>query len=467
MEDFTSNFMEKKTKEKDSQLSEIPQNLESYEVELPGYLDDFLNHSKKKVFIIKNNTNIINSSPKKRIIKKKKIKKDNNKKYIKNENEKKNIIEITEIKRQTMLNNNIVTKEKLNSTLNEIKEVKKEKIRKYIIRNVEISEEVINKKEEYMNNKGKINLENKLENFENFQKLDAYTKLFNFYKLILFHRIKGTLKSLYIFMKTKNSLNLSAKKISSNYLCYRSCHNLKLNYVIYKILNMREQNSKMIISNIKAYFFRKQVKKLLEKTENNNIIYSSLDIDKDDILYFKYTHKNGKEQNFYFEYSPVLKCFIYFVNKNDGKYLKIIEGNFYNSKSNKLIDKSFEINNKGENIINIPKLFQKAEIINEKNDRIINRFIKLHKPKKRITIDEYEDKKKKTKDDYNLKNISKSQKLPKLVDISRSKSFVKIKGDIKTKSILKPSRSYVNLKCAEKKIQFGKAKIRKYKNKKD
>lgn len=265
----------------------------------------------------------------------------------------------------------------------------------------------------------------------------------------------------------KNAMNLSVKKISSSYLCYRSCHNLKFNYVIYKILSIREQNSKRIISNIKSYFFRKQVKKLLEKAENYNIIYSSLNIDNNDILYFKYKHKNGKEQNFYFEYSPVLKCFIYFVNKNDDKYLKIIEGNFYNSKSIKLIDKSFEINNKGENIINIPKLFQKSEIINEKNDRIINRFIKLHKPKKRMTIDEYEDSKKKTKDDYNLKNISKSQKLPKLGNISRSKSFVKIKGEIKTKSILKPSRSYVNLKCAEKKIQFGKAKIRKYKNKKD
>ena len=84
-----------------------------------------------------------------------------------------------------------------------------------------------------------------------------------------------------------------------------------------------------------------------------------------------------------------------------------------------------------------------------------------------MTIDEYEYSKKKTKDDYNIKNISKSQKLPKLGEISRSKSFMKIKGENKTKSILKPSRSYVNLKCAEKKIQFGKAKIRKYKNKKD
>ena len=147
--------------------------------------------------------------------------------------------------------------------------------------------------------------------------------------------------------------------------------------------------------------------------------------------------------------------------------MKIIEGNFYNSKLQKLIDKSYEINNKGENVINLPKITKKANIISERNDRIINRYMKLHQPIKRIAIDEYEESKKKSKDDYNLKNkSSKSQKLTKLKETSRSISFMKIKVE-KTKSILKPSRSYINLKCEEKKIQFGKAKIRKYKNIKD
>ena len=93
--------------------------------------------------------------------------------------------------------------------------------------------------------------------------------------------------------------------------------------------------------------------------------------------------------------------------------------------------------------------------------------MKIRRSKKRMTIDEYEDSKKKSKDDYNLKNNLKTKKLTKLRSVSRSKSFIKIKGEVITKSILKPSRSYVNLKNAEKKIQFGKAKIRKYKNKKD
>ena len=79
-------------------------------------------------------------------------------------------------------------------------------------------------------------------------------------------------------------------------------------------------------------------------------------------------------------------------------------------------------------------------------------------------IDEYEQIKKNSKDDYNIIKNTKTQKLGKIGKISRSKSFLRIKGESKTKSILKPSRSYINLRCGDKKIQFGKAKIMKYKN---
>ena len=457
--------IEKKQNENNKEPEETAQISKAFEVDMPGYLDNLLHHSKKTVFIFGNNVNIINSSPKKRIIKKKKIKKE----IIKTENEKKNEIDIKGNKKNKILKNknNALNKERNNSTNNEKNEIKKDKIKQYSIKNLEISKNEIYPNEENLNNKGKNHLKDNQKNLEYNQKLSVYKKYCKFYKLILFHQIKEVFKSVYIFVKMKNCMNSSANKIISNYNCYISNHNFKMDYIIYKIMSAREQFAKKIISNLKSYFFRKSVKKLLKKTENNNIIYSSINIDKRDILYFKYKHKSGKEQNFYFEYSPVLKCFIFFINKNNDKYLRIIEGNFYSSKSIKLIDKFFEVNNKGENIINIPKLFQKAEIISEKNDRILYRFLKLNKSKKRMTIDEYEDSKKKSKDDYSLKKSSKCQKLNKLGGMSRSKSFIKIEGENKRKSILKPSRSYVNLKNAEKKIQFGKAKIRKYKNKKD
>ena len=445
-----------------SRAEEISQKNQNYDIDMPDYLDDFLQRSKKTVFIIGNNNNI-NSTTKNRIIKKKKIRKENNIKYIKTENEEKNEIDKMEnkkIKISKKINKNIIKNETNHINYNEIKKTK-------IIKSLNDSEGndiEINKENKY-NNKEKSKLKVQLMKFDHEQKLAILKKYFYLYKCIFLHKIKQALKSIYILIKTKNCMNLSINKIANHYQGYLFRNKIKFNYVISKILDLRKQKAQKISSKIKAFLIRKEAKKLLMKAENNYIIYSSLNIDKNDRLYFRYMHKSGKAENFYFEYSPLLKCFIYFLNKNNDKYLKIVEGNFYNSKANILIDKSFEVNCKGKNIINIQSIVKNADIINERNDRIINRYLRLHRPVKRTTIDEYEESKKKSKDDSILKN--KSKKLVKLRNTSRCKSFMKIKVESKTKSILKPSRSYVNLRCGDKKIQFGKAKIRKYKNSKD
>ena len=70
-----------------------------FEAEMPGYLDDLLQHSKKAVFIIGNQNNN-NPSPKKRIIKKEKIIKENNIRYIKSENEEKNELNTNQNKKK-------------------------------------------------------------------------------------------------------------------------------------------------------------------------------------------------------------------------------------------------------------------------------------------------------------------------------------------------------------------------------
>jgi len=445
-----------------SRAEEISQNSQNYDIDIPDYIDDFLQRSKKTVFIVGNNNNI-NSTTKNRIIKKKKIRKGNNIKYIKTENEEKNEIDKIEnkkIKISKKINKNIIKNETNHINYNDIKKTK-------IIESLNDSEGndiEINKENKY-NNKEKSKLKVQLMKFDYEQKLSILNKYFYLYKCMFLHKIKQALKSIYILIKTKNCMNLSINKIANHYQGYIFRNKIKFNYVISKILDLRKQKAQKISSKIKAFLIRKEAKKLLMKAENNYIIYSSLNIDKNDKLYFRYMHKSGKAENFYFEYSPLLKCFIYFLNKNNDKYLKIVEGNFYNSKTNILIDKSFEVNFKGKNIINIQSIVKNADIINERNDRIINRYLRLHRTVKRTTIDEYEESKKKSKDDSILKN--KSKKLVKLRNTSRCKSFMKIKVESKTKSILKPSRSYVNLRCGDKKIQFGKAKIRKYKNSKD
>ena len=440
------------------------------ELDIPSYLDDFLQYSKKTIFITGNNNIKKNNDQKKIIIKKKKIL--NNIKNINNEKDENVKKNTNEIEPKTN-NKNILKKiSKSYIKINSIKQNQtkdKSKIKIKIAENKiksETEKENIQKENEIKTNKRKINLNKKLDNCEYEENLDIYNKYYFLFRQCFIHKIKNEMKILYILSKIKKQMTESANKIINTYKGYNFQNKLKKNYIISKILNIRNQKAEKINFYLKNFVVRLRVKKLLQKADNSYIIYSSINVENNDILYFKYKHKNGKEENFYFEYSPQLKCFIFFINKNNNKYLKIIEGNFYGSNNNKLIDKSFDINTKGENIINLPNIFKKADMINDKNDRIINRYIKLHKPSKRIMIDDYELIKKQSKDDYNLiKNSnSKSQKLGKIGKITRSSSYLRIKGECKTKSILKPSRSYMNLKSCDKKIQFGKAKIKKYKN---
>ena len=173
----------------------------------------------------------------------------------------------------------------------------------------------------------------------------------------------------------------------------------------------------------------------------------------------------------YFEFCPILKCFILFIDKREKMNKKIVEGCFYNENYNALIDPLYEQNSKGENVINFPKIFQKEDLADEAKEIIISRYIKLHRPRRRERIDDYEERKRKMFEEEHHSSIrlSNSQTLKfrkigdKVKKISRSKSFMKLKGFMK--SILKPSKSYINLKYeSKKKIHFGSAKIKRYHN---
>ena len=83
---------------------------------------------------------------------------------------------------------------------------------------------------------------------------------------------------------------------------------------------------------------------------------------------------------------------------------------------------------------------------------------------KRENLIDYEERKRKALDDDMILNNKQSG--IQLNKMSRSKSFMRLKGLPKNKGILKPSKSYINLRCDDRKIQFGQAKIKKYQNKK-
>ena len=324
------------------------------------------------------------------------------------------------------------------------------------------------------NNRIKINLNESLNKYVKGGNLISIEKYTQFSKLIqkkLINEINNILKSLYIFLKIKNYKVNSIIKIESTYRGFILRQKFKLDYLTSKILNLREEYASKISSYYRMLLSRRQTKKLLQKTADHYIIYSSLI--NNNQLYFKYKYQNGSDDNLYFEFCPILKCFILFIDKREKMNKKILEGCFYNENYNALIDPLYEKNSKGENVINFPKIFQKEDLADEAKEIIINRYIKLHRPirRRRERIDDYEERKRKMIEEEHHSSIrlSSSQTLKyrrigdKVKKISRSKSFMKLKGFMK--SILKPSKSYINLKCeSKKKIHFGSAKIKRYHN---
>ena len=324
------------------------------------------------------------------------------------------------------------------------------------------------------NNRIKINLNESLNKYVKGGNLISIEKYTQFIKLIqkkLINEINNILKSLYIFLKIKNYKVNSIIKIESTYRGFILRQKFKLDYLTSKILNLREEYASKISSYYRMLLSRRQTKKLLQKTADHYIIYSSLI--NNNQLYFKYKYQNGSDDNLYFEFCPILKCFILFIDKREKMNKKILEGCFYNENYNALIDPLYEKNSKGENVINFPKIFQKEDLADEAKEIIINRYIKLHRPirRRRERIDDYEERKRKMIEEEHHSSIrlSSSQTLKyrrigdKVKKISRSKSFMKLKGFMK--SILKPSKSYINLKCeSKKKIHFGSAKIKRYHN---
>ena len=339
-------------------------------------------------------------------------------------------------------------------------------------------EKTEDKKESHLSiindNRIKINLNkalNKYEKERNLMSIEKYSQFNNLIQRKLINEINNILKTLYIFLRIKNYEVNSIIKIESTYRGFILRQKFKLDYLTTKILNLREEYASKISSYYRMLLSRRQTKKLLQKTSDHYVIYSSLINNTQ--LYFKYKYQNGSDDNLFFEYCPILKCFILFIDKREKMNKKIVEGCFYNENYNALIDPLYEQNSKGENVINFPKIFQKEDLADEAKEIIISRYIKLHRPirRRRERIDDYEERKRKMfeEEQHSSKRLSSSQTIKfrkigdKVKKISRSKSFMKLKGFMK--SILKPSKSYINLKCeSKKKIHFGSAKIKRYHN---
>ena len=280
-----------------------------------------------------------------------------------------------------------------------------------------------------------------------------------FIRVKIINDISNIFKIIYLFNKIRQYKYIFCNKICAMYKAYSFRKKFKFNYMLLKIINLRNNSASKIIAHMKGYIIRENIKKILERKEENYIIYSTLADNR--MLYFKIKYDDNLEDNLYFEYCKVLNCFISFLSfKERNLSKKIISGFFYNEKYNKLTDDFYQKNEKGENVINFPEIIEKNNKNIDKYDKIINEFMKKNRYKKKIVYgnEEYEENKRKALDDYLiLSNKSSSVKLDK---ISRSKSYMRLKGlKFNTKSILKPTKSYISLKSQKRKIQFGEPEI--------
>lgn len=301
------------------------------------------------------------------------------------------------------------------------------------------------------------------------KEIDTTTLLFfkTFTKKVIILKITNLLKLLYIFTKIRKCQINSSIKITKIYRGYSLRKKLKLNILTEKILKYRAMCASKIIAYYKGFEVRKISKPIIEKKKDNYIIYSSLANNK--LLYFKITFIVGVESNIHFDFCKILNCFIFFVNKKQKILCQSkLEGFFYNENFKKLTDDMYDKNEVGENILNFQKIIKKNKTNMEKYDKIIKEFLKKCRKNKEtvMKIDEYEEIKKKRKalDDDELDNNIKRDKMDKINKMKRIKSCMKLKKEI-NRGILKPSKSYINLRTDDKKnkkIQFGIAKIKKY-----
>jgi hypothetical protein len=275
-------------------------------------------------------------------------------------------------------------------------------------------------------------------------------------------KIKNILTLLYFFIKVEKNTKNACTKIAAIYKGYSVRRNFKLNYLTKRILMFRDLCASKIIAHYKGFAIRKLAKPIMNKKEDNYVIYSTLSNNK--MLYFKISFMMGVENNVHFIYCKLLNCFIYYLSKKENNLSQsVLEGYFYNEKYKKLTDDMYEKNNDGENVLNFPKILKKHDQNIDRIDKIINEYMKEHRytKRRRENILDYEERKKKAMDDDMLIRHKKFEKLSKT---GRSKSFMRLKG-LKgplTKGILKPSKSYINLRSDDKKIQFGMARIKKY-----
>ena len=262
-------------------------------------------------------------------------------------------------------------------------------------------------------------------------------------KLLIIKRIINSFKTIYILLKIINSrknLSIQMKKISLGKKTRKIIKPYRLGQ---SMLKKRIDASNMIKDAFKAMLFRKKVKNLLNKLEENYIIYSSID---SKLLIFIVKYENGLEENLFFEYCDILKCQILFISKLENNLSnKRLKGFFMTDTETHLLDNNYPIED-DMNIIDIPNILNLYKLLDYDKRDIGKRFLLKHK---RI----YCPFKRRNKSHLEIKNLQ-------YFNNGANNHYSSTTSLNIFKSILRPTKSFLNFKDRKKSlISFGSIEI--------
>ena len=262
-------------------------------------------------------------------------------------------------------------------------------------------------------------------------------------KLLIIKRIINSFKTIYILLKIINSrknLSIQMKKIS---LGKKTRKIIKPYRLVQSMLKKRIDASNMIKDAFKAMLFRKKVKNLLNKLEENYIIYSSID---SKLLIFIVKYENGLEENLFFEYCDILKCQILFISKLENNLSnKRLKGFFMTDTETHLLDNNYPIED-DMNIIDIPNILNLYRLLDYDKRDIGKRFLIKNK---RI----YSPFKRRNNSHLIMKNLQ-------FLNNGTNSHYSSSTSLNIFKSILRPTKSFLNFKDRKKSlISFGSIEI--------
>ena len=262
-------------------------------------------------------------------------------------------------------------------------------------------------------------------------------------QLLINKRIINTFKSLYILIKIINSRKNLSSQIKKISLGKKTRKIIKPYRLVQSMLKKRIDASNIIKDAFKLMLFRKKVKNLLNKLEENYIIYSSID---SKLLIFIVRYENGLEENLFFEYNDILKCQILLISKLENNLSnKRLKGFFMTDSETHVLDNNYPIED-DMNIIDIPNILNLYRLLDYDKRDIGKRFLLKNK---RI----YNPFKRRNKSHLIMKNVQ-------FLNHGTNNGYSSSTSLNIFKSILRPTKSFLNFKERKKSIiSFGSIEI--------